>query len=247
MWKREVRGLTLTFRLAGINNQNFLMRDDQTGSYWQQISGKAVSGPMKGSQLELVHSDELTFALWKGEHPSGKVLKPVAQFQSEYETKDWDVEMAKARTVVSTSGTPFGPRELMFGVELNGRARAYVLSEILKQKLIQDTVGGTPVIVVVGADNQSVRVFQPEIPGVNSSVDFYREPATDARLPLLMDAATGSRWSFAGCAVSGPSQGKCLKPVPGLKDYWFDWYLYHPDTTVFGRPSINGNAGSAGK
>ena len=36
-------GLVLTFHLAGINNQNFLMRDEQTGTYWQQISGRAIS------------------------------------------------------------------------------------------------------------------------------------------------------------------------------------------------------------
>ena len=45
MWKRTLDGRVLTFRLAGINNQNFIMRDEQTGSYWQQVSGKAISGP----------------------------------------------------------------------------------------------------------------------------------------------------------------------------------------------------------
>ena len=63
MWGRDVAGLRLTFHLAGINNQNFLMRDEQTGTYWQQISGKAVSGPLSGSQLPFVHSDELAVAL----------------------------------------------------------------------------------------------------------------------------------------------------------------------------------------
>jgi hypothetical protein len=65
VWGREVNGITLTFHLAGINNQNFLMRDEETGTYWQQISGAAVSGPLRGSQLPLIHSDELTLGLWK--------------------------------------------------------------------------------------------------------------------------------------------------------------------------------------
>jgi hypothetical protein len=30
VWNREVAGLRLTFHLAGINNQNFLMRDEET-------------------------------------------------------------------------------------------------------------------------------------------------------------------------------------------------------------------------
>ena len=47
-------GLRLTFHLAGINNQNFLMRDEETGTYWQQISGRAIAGPLQGKQLTLV-------------------------------------------------------------------------------------------------------------------------------------------------------------------------------------------------
>ena len=61
MWTREVDGLRLTFHLAGINNQNFLMRDEETGTYWQQISGAGRSRVRsRDSQLTLVHSDELT-------------------------------------------------------------------------------------------------------------------------------------------------------------------------------------------
>ena len=67
MWNRKTEGLVLTFHLAGIDNQNFLMRDDQTGSYWQQITGAAVSGPLAGRRLTLVSSDELSFGLWAAE------------------------------------------------------------------------------------------------------------------------------------------------------------------------------------
>jgi len=44
VFQRVVNGVPLRFHLAGINNQNFLMRDEQTGTYWQQITGLAVSG-----------------------------------------------------------------------------------------------------------------------------------------------------------------------------------------------------------
>ena len=32
MWESDVDGKRLTFHLAGINNQNFIMRDDETGT-----------------------------------------------------------------------------------------------------------------------------------------------------------------------------------------------------------------------
>jgi len=79
VWKSTVDGRVLHFRLAGINNQNFIMRDEETGSWWQQISGKAIQGPLKGKQLAPVAFDEVSFAIWKQEHPSGQVLAPDRQ------------------------------------------------------------------------------------------------------------------------------------------------------------------------
>jgi hypothetical protein len=49
----------------------------------------------------------------------------------------------------------------------------------------------------------------------------------------LLDSATASEWNFQGCATSGASQGKCLARIPALKDYWFDWRNYHPETTIY--------------
>jgi len=31
------------------------MRDEEMGSFWQQFSGRAISGPMRGEQLPLIH------------------------------------------------------------------------------------------------------------------------------------------------------------------------------------------------
>src|SRR5215213_1453024 len=58
-------GQRLRFRLVGINNQNFVMQDAQTGSWWQQVTGRAIAGPLKGKQLTLVPHDEVAFGRWK--------------------------------------------------------------------------------------------------------------------------------------------------------------------------------------
>ena len=44
MWKSRLDGRTLHFHLYGINNQNFIMRDEETGSWWQQVTGCALFG-----------------------------------------------------------------------------------------------------------------------------------------------------------------------------------------------------------
>ena len=226
-------GLRLRFHLAGINNQNFLMRDEETGTYWQQISGIAIAGPLAGRRLEMIPFDELTFALWKSEEPEGTVLRDVAAYTSEYAPKDWDVYMRRAPTVLSYRQPGLAPRDLMLGVHAAGASRAFPYDTVLREKMVEDRIGGEPIMLVVGSDNQSVRAFRRRIPGGAAVPEFYREPREDA---LLLDDATGSRWDFRGCAVAGKSQGICLDRIEAIKDYWFDWRHYNPTTTVY-RPA----------
>ena len=239
MWKRSAKGIVFTFHLAGINNQNFLMRDDETGTYWQQISGRAISGPLAGTQLDPVYSDELTFALWRHEAPDGTVLKSVPRDSGQYEAKDWDAHMASVPTVLSFPATGIASRELMLGVAAFGASRAYPVSRILSEKLVEDRVGTEPILLVVGPDDTSIRVFRACWRTCEAAPEYYRQTAnldgSNALAPLFMDSATGSQWAFNGCAVSGQLAGRCLEPVPALKDYWFDWRNYHPETTVFRR------------
>ena len=255
MWKRSVNGKVLHFYLAGINNQNFLMRDQETGTWWQQITGKAIYGPMKGDALELAPSDELSFGEWKSEVSDGKVLAPVPKYVKEYDSK-WEPEVAKLPVVIRFPGTELKSRDVVVGLALDGVSRAYPWETLVKQSPVVDRVHGTPLLVVVGPDGKSFRVFVSRIDGREAEFFLKGEPEaeTDVKVPpdnrnstpadapatasanrtwSLIDATTASEWNFQGCAMSGPSQGKCLDRVPALKDYWFDWRNYHADTSVY--------------
>src|SRR5204863_148585 len=128
------------------------MRDEETGTYWQQISGRAVSGPLAGKTLRLIPSDELTATLWKTEQPQGTVLKDDAAYTSFYSPKNWDVRMRKAPTVISYAQPNLAARDLMLGIRAFGAARAFPYDTVLKSKLVQDHVGAEPVLLVVGPD-----------------------------------------------------------------------------------------------
>ncbi len=234
MWRRDVDGLALTFHLAGINNQNFLMRDEQTGTYWQQISGVAISGPLAGKRLTRVYSDELTAGVWKNEEPHGMVLQDVAAYRSEYASKNWDRKMKRVPTVIGNAQPGLAPRDLMLGVQAFGVSRAFPFETVLKQKLINDHVGAEPLLLVVGPDNTSIRVFRSRFAGAVQTPEFYRIANGDA---LMMDEATGSHWNFRGCAIAGKAAGTCLERVEAIKDYWFDWRQYNPATTVYRQPN----------
>jgi len=228
VWKRSVGGRVLHFYLAGINNQNFLMRDRETGTWWQQISGKAIFGKLKGESLELAPFDELSFGLWKKESPGGQVLAPVARYQKKYESK-WEDEVLKLPVPVSFPGTALKSRDVVVGLVVDGEARAYPVDTIVKQSPIQDRLGGKPILLVAGTDGKSVRAFLSRIDGAD--IELFRK--SDSKDFALIDAEGSSEWNFKGCAVSGPLAGKCLSELAAIKDYWFDWRNYHADTSVY--------------
>jgi hypothetical protein len=225
VWGRTVGGVTLTFHLAGINNQNFLMRDAETGTYWQQISGRAIAGPLAGQQLQLIPSDELTLALWKTEQPAGMVMKDVPADTAGYSPKNWDVEMKREPTVLNFPEHGLANRDLMLGVTAFGESRAFPYARVLAEGLVEDRIGSTEIILLVGPDKQSVRAFRKTIP---DDTEFFR--TSDG---MMIDSQTGSRWNFKGCAIDGKSAGLCLDRIEAIKDYWFDWRQYHPGTTVY--------------
>jgi hypothetical protein len=259
------------------------MRDKETGTWWQQITGKAIYGPLRGASLELVLSDELTFGEWKSESPDGKVLAEVPKYVKEYDS-NWEPEVAKLPVVISFPGTELKSRDVVVGLEIDGAARAYPWDSLVKQSPVVDRVHGTPLLAAVGPDGKSFRVFISRIGGQDAEfflkgetevepsgqgtsqantqspaiaksaeakpagpADAKADPKADASSAakvttppapkpwVLLDTATASEWNFQGCAISGPSQGKCLDRVPALKDYWFDWRNYHPDTTIYKR------------
>ena len=234
MWTRTVNGRVLHFYLAGINNQNFLMRDKETGTWWQQITGKAIYGPLQGAALELVLSDELTFGQWKTESPAGQVLAPVARYVKKYDS-NWEPDVAKLPVVISFPGTELKSRDVIVGLTVNGAARAYPWETFVKQSPVLDRVNGMPLLLVLGPDGKSFRVFISRVDGHEAEFFLQGPDPADKNKWAMLDTTTAGEWNFQGCAISGPAQGKCLDRVPALKDYWFDWRNYHPDTTIYKR------------
>ena len=209
------------------------MRDEETGTWWQQVSGKAIHGPLKGHQLKQIFHDEISFAIWKREAPQGRVLKPVEQIaaSNQYEAADWEARVGRMRTVAGTDvDTRLAPRTLVLGIEVGGKSVAYPLPALQKQSPIMDMVGPAPIMIVLGDDKRSARAFERVVDG--RRLEFFQKTTGQTDLQLV-DAETGSTWNFEGKAIAGPLAGRQLKKVFVLEDYWFDWRIYHPDTTIY--------------
>jgi len=230
VWETTVDGRVLHFHLAGINNQNFIMKDDETGSWWQQVTGEAIFGPLKGKHLKPVFVDELTFATWKREEPQGRVLRPDDRIAAsgKYAPPDWEDRMLGVRVATQISAPALDKRELVVGITVNNVSSAYPVTALQKQNPIIDTLGGTPLVIVLDEDGKSIRAFERNVQG--QAREFFLKPNLS---PLRLIDDKGTEWDFTGTALNGTLMGEQLKKIAVLKDYWFDWKTYNPKTLVY--------------
>ena len=206
------------------------MRDEETGSWWQQVSGEAILGPLKGQKLEPVSYDEITFDLWKQEETQGRVLKPDPSVEArKYASADWDQRMSNVPVATQSLDQTLPPRTLVVGLTAGTASKAYPLDALRKQSPIIDELGGVPIVVVLGSDGKSIRAYERVVEG--RKLEFFGKK--DSSPLRLVDAETGSEWDFTGTAVSGQLSGRQLEKVAVLNDYWFDWKNYHPKTFVY--------------
>ena len=206
------------------------MKDEQTGSWWQQVTGEAIQGPLKGSRLDLVNHDEISFATWKRENPQGRVLQADASVEHLYEPADWEEQYSHLRVVTPmSSGESVAPRTLVYGLSITGASKAYSNPSVQRQSPVIDRVGQTPVLIVMENDKKSVRAFDRTVDG--RELEFFGK--TETPQLTLVDSDTGSEWDFTGRAISGPLKGRQLSRLSILADYWFDWKSYHPETGIY--------------
>ena len=230
MWEAADGGRRLHFHLAGINNQNFLMEDEETRSWWQQVTGEAVRGPLRGHHLRLVPSEETTFALFVSEHPEGQVLRLTTGPGRRDVEADWEAKTLPLPVPAGSGGAagPLSPRTLLLGLDEHGDAKAYPVAAILRQSPVLDTLGGRPIALLAGPDGRTIRAFAREVGG--AAVTLFAKPGQPG---VWFDSETGSSWDFSGRAVSGSRAGAQLPHLDAFEDDWFDWHNYHPATAVY--------------
>lgn len=77
VYVRELEGRTLHLGVSGaLYRDSLVMYDRETGSYWSQIDGRALRGPLTGKKLSEVPSVVRNWGEWRSEHPQTLLLRP---------------------------------------------------------------------------------------------------------------------------------------------------------------------------
>lgn len=157
-----ISGEANQFRLVGMDHFNAMFEDSRTGSWWRQVSGECVAGPLKGSRLTELPSSQLTLGEFARRHPDGKVLQPDPRFHARYRELDGFDDGTIASSLERRDTASWQRKSWVLGVLHKGAARAYDWNDLLTARTIQDTLSGDTIIIRLGADNASFDVFRKD-------------------------------------------------------------------------------------
>ena len=125
--------------------------------------------------------------------------------------------------------------ELVFGVEIDGDARAYPLRIMDWHEMFNDVIGGVPVALAYCTLCGSGILFETQREGEAAPLVFGSSGFLYRSNKLMYDRRTNSLWNqFTGRPVVGPLTGSGieLKVRPVAITTWRDWQARHPDTRV---------------
>lgn len=206
-WNPKVNGEQETFRLVGMDHFNAMFEDSRTKSWWRQVSGECIAGPLKGQQLTEVRSEQLTLREFKSRYPEGLVMQPDTAFTEQYEglagfddgTIDSDLEYRDTAS--------WQMKSWVVGVVNRGHARAYDWNDLA-------AFGFNGAIDTLAGD--SIRI----------AVD-------DLRFEVR---AYSTFFDSAHAAAGNPGTVMVTWTEPELlayQEFWHSWSTFHPNTTRY--------------
>jgi len=124
--------------------------------------------------------------------------------------------------------------ELVLGVAMGGEARAYPVAILNWHELVNDTLGGEPILVSFCPLCGTGMVFDRRVAG---KVRRFGVSGLLYLSDLLMfDRESESLWSqISAEAVTGSLLGERLRLLRSSMERWGRWRRDHPDTTVLSR------------
>ena len=159
-------------------------------------------------------------------------LVPSSQLVNGGPGRDGIPALTNPRRVPAASGDSFlSPDALVLGVVFGGEARAYPHNVFWWHEIVNDVVGGHPIVLSYCPLTGSGMVYDPVIEG--QTLSFGVSGLLFDNNLVLFDRASDSLWSQM--RVEGIC-GRFARTVPVLlpvvQSTWAAWKALHPETTV---------------
>jgi hypothetical protein len=128
----------------------------------------------------------------------------------------------------------------VLAAELKGDAVAYPYDLLEEENVVNDTLGGVPVVAIWAQGTASALDAGTIAEGRDVGAANLFERILDERTltfefrgKKVVDRETGTEWNVLGRAVSGELEGKQLTPVVAINHFWFSWAAFMPETRIY--------------
>lgn len=220
-----INGKKETFRLVGMDHFNAMFEDNTTKSWWQQATGVAVTGKLKGTSLKEIPSQQMTLAAWLRAYPQSKILQADPVFQAKYDSLAGFDKGTIESSLEKRDTASWKMKSWVVGVAVPGASKAYDWNDLVKHQLIEDSLPNLPILVYLEKDSTSFHVWKRKLDG--PSLRFVKDSAG------LKDINTQSLWNEDGVCVEGTLKGSHLSPVQASQEFWHAWENFHPGTQKY--------------
>ena len=222
-----------TFGVSGkLYRNGNIIYDHQTKSLWSHVTGDAVTGEMRGTKLDLVPVMHLEWGVWKELHPDTLVMVgPYGRYPND-PAEDYYVSPNAGILGETISDRRLLPKELIIGLKINDKTKAYPFSILSRRNVVNDTFQDVPIVIAFDSERVSGVVLDRLLG--ERALTFAKADGSSDKGPIIIDKETGSRWlAFSGEAISGKLKGEFLKQIETTYAFWFGWKDHYPDTEVF--------------
>ena len=242
MYSAKINGEATTFGTSGLlYRSNKLMYDRVTQSLWNSFLGEPVIGQLADSGVKLDYFPVVmtTWEEWSSEHPDTTVLSnstgvyPADFYAAEGSPESiyyayragtetmfpvWnrdDVLLTKDEVLVFSRGSSH---------------KAYPISILNRERVVNDVVGGEPVVILASGRSAEARVY------ARGSGTFSLDPDSPAGegTPSRVYDDAGVAWRVAEDAlVNSTDDTDTLARLPAHAAFWFGWFSFRPDTELY--------------
>jgi hypothetical protein len=194
---------------------NAMFEDVTTKSWWRQVTGEAITGKLKGQYLPEVFSTQTSLAKWLQLNPNSLIMQADSAFIKSYDTTGRYESGKSKKRLTGTDSLSWKDKSWVIGVKSGPNKKVYDWNKLKSQRIIQDKIENTPVLIVLATDNKSFFAF--ERPNENATFS-------------LNDDVLGCDNHHFRIDGKGIDTAFSLKPLQASQEFWHSWRTFYPDT-----------------
>ena len=213
-----VNGKQTQFRLVGMDHFNAMLEDVPTKSWWQQATGHAITGKLKGSQMPECFSTQTSLAQWLQLNPQSLIMQADPVYASDYDST-FKFESGKSVSKLTGTDSISGKeKSWVIGVIAGKERTAYDWNTLKKQRIIQNKMGNTPILLVLAKDEKSFFAFE--------------RPNEKSLFQLSNDTLLLNKHHYKINGI-GIDTAFSLKQLPAYQEFWHSWKFFNKDTSLY--------------